>query len=325
VGVAGALFLSKKGDAAIAWQMPWVLLVLLAGLQLALLPFQAILDGCKQIERMSFIRLIGAVLGSLSFWVGVTSGLGLWSACMMIGMNVGAQIVLITVHYRRFFGSLLAVDLPKKISWKDEILPLQWRLAVAGVANYFANSLFTPVIFAYFGSRMAGQMGMGWQIMLAAQSIAFTLVQVQVPTFGNLISQAQYEALDQLFRKAVLYSLGGLIGLSAVAWTIVKVLYEVPFKVAERFMPPFPLFLFLLAAVFMHIPQCQAAYLRAHKKEPLLAVGLVANLFTGACVWFFGRTYGMTGAAGAYAAIAGLVTLPWVWIIWSRARREWHA
>jgi len=80
--------------------------------------------------------------------------------------------------------------------------------------------------------------------------------------------------------------------------------------------------LFLLAIVCYHLPNCQAFYLRAHKREPLFLLGVVASLLIGAGVWWFGSRHGPTGAAWAYLAIVVCVVFPWQTLIWWQCRRE---
>ena len=324
VGIAGYAFLLKKGDPGINWQGPWIALVVIAGGQLAILPHLSTLEGCGQIARVSFIRLMGSVIGSLMFWWGLTFGLGLWSTVLMFGLSLLVQLWFLTHFYRNYFRSLFKVKVAERISWRREIFPLQWRLGVAGVVNYFATAFFTPLMFWYHGAKVAGQMGMGWQIMGAAQAVALTWVYATTPTFGALISKKEYESLDRLFKRVTLISLGILVLISGIAWMLVNLLFVANHSFSTRCMAPAPLLLFLLAAICMHVPQCQAAYLRAHKKEPLFVIGLIASGLTGGLVWWFGKNFGLAGVGGAYLAVTALVLMPGVFNIWKTKRDEWH-
>jgi len=82
--------------------------------------------------------------------------------------------------------------------------------------------------------------------------------------------------------------------------------------------------LLLAGTLAMHLVQAMAYYLRAHKREPLLASGVVTSLVCGALVWVLGRRYGATGACAAYAISTVAVALPMTSIIWWRARAAWH-
>ncbi len=324
VGIGGFVFLTKKNDPTISWMGPWTILVLLFAVQLSLTPIQAILEGCNQIARVSFVRLGASVAGSIAFWSALFFKLGLWAACLMYGFSVSMQIFLFAYQYGRFFQSLYKTEHSERISWKKEMLPMQWRLGIAGILNCIATSFITPLMFWYHGAKIAGQMGMGWQIMVAAQAISLTWIYAYTPVFGVLISQKKYDDLDRLFYRVTLISLGVLVFLCVSGWIFIRILLEMQNRFALRCMPPGPLALFLLAAIFMHIPQCQSAYLRAHKREPLVLVNVASSLMMGGLVWWFGRRYGLYGAGYSYLGVIALFIMPAIFSVWLRCRREWH-
>jgi len=74
----------------------------------------------------------------------------------------------------------------------------------------------------------------------------------------------------------------------------------------------------------MQIIQTQAAYIRAHKREPFLISGVVTGLFSGLAIWLLGSRFGPTGAAAGYFLVVAGIALPWITTIWMRARRDWH-
>ncbi len=45
------------------------------------------------------------------------------------------------------------------ISWRREVWPFQWKIAVSWLCDYFIFQLFTPVLFAFRGPVEAGQDG----------------------------------------------------------------------------------------------------------------------------------------------------------------------
>jgi O-antigen/teichoic acid export membrane protein len=324
VGGGGYFFLRHKHEVTVLWQGPWFLMVFLVGLQLALIPFQSTLEGCNQIGQMALIRMTASIIGSIAFWTALALRWELWAVCMTYGLNLVTQVVLLWHRYGAFFESLARTRSPIHISWIHEIFPMQWRLALGGVGNYFSTSLFTPVMFWYYGAQTAGQMGIGLQVMAAVQAIALTWIQVNIPSFGALISQKKFATLDRLFFRVTSISWGILLLSCVGAWTIVKSLFVFHSRFAERFMPPKPLALFLLAALFFHLPQCQAVYLRAHKQEPLLVVNIISSLAIGGMVWWFGKMFGLTGAGSAYLTVIAFFILPSVFFLWMARRKDWH-
>jgi hypothetical protein len=268
--------------------------------------------------------MTASIASNLSLWLGLRSGWGLWALSLSMGLNVLVQSVFIGIRYEKFFKRLFFTPVFEQIAWKKEVLPVQWRLAVGGMLNYFATSIFTPVMFWYHGAAIAGQMGIGFQIMIAVQAIALTWIHVNVPTFGALVARKEYQKLDALFFRLVGISFGALVFLCAAACLLVKALIIFYPQLGARFMPLIPLSLFLSAAVFMHVPLCLVTYLRAHKKEPLLAMSVVSSLAIGISVWFFGKQYGLVGAGASYLGVIVTIIIPAILAIWTSSRRTWH-
>ena len=80
---------------------------------------------------------------------------------------------------------------------------------------------------------------------------------------------------------------------------------------------------FLVGTLLISSTLPMAAYLRAHKREPLIVPSIVSGLLTAILVVLLGKTYGATGASAGFMVVAILVT-PFVALIWNRRRAEWH-
>jgi len=113
--------------------------------------------------------------------------------------------------------------------------------------------------------------------------------------------------------EIIIAILGVILCLAGIVGCVIPALPGPPLNLAA---------LFLLAIVCYHVPTCQAFYLRAHKRDPLFAVSVVASLLVGAGVWWFGSRHGPTGAAWAYLAIVACVVSPWQTMIWWQTRRR---
>jgi O-antigen/teichoic acid export membrane protein len=324
VGTIGCVFFAQSSHPGIQWQAPWMVLVIVTGLLLWVLPFNSLLEGCNQVAAINQFRLKQAMLGNLVLWLTLALGGGLWVPVVSAGVRLLYDLYLLLVRYRRFFQPFFEPPTGACIHWRTEIWPMQWRLALMGMVNYFAYSLFTPVMFQYHGAAAAGQMGMTLQILSVVQGVALAWVYPKVPRFGILIANKDYAALDRFWLRVSLVSLFVVSGGSAFVWLLVYGLNILQVPLQERLLEPLPIGLFLLATILMQIIQCQAAYLRAHKQEPLVVSGVVSSLATGLLVWELGRRFGSTGAAAAYLLVIAVVSLPWDTIIWFRCRSQWH-
>lgn len=322
VGIGGAIFLAQKHTADISWHGPWMALVILSGGLLWTLPFNAVLEGCGQIIVVNKFRFAQAVLANLAVWTTMLCGGGLWAAAAATGARLSVDLVLLLVRYRHFFAPFFRQPDGPLLHWRDELWPMQWRLAVMGVFSYFATFLFTPLMFYYHGPIVAGQMGMTWQLVIMLQLGALAWVQSRAPLFGRLLAHEDYAELDRVFFRVTWISQVILILGAACAWFGFWLLNYLNLGIASRLLDPLAAGLFLLAIVIYHFPQCQSFYIRAHKRELLLGISTTSHCLIGAGVWWFGKTYGPVGAAGAYLAVVALVVFPWQTSIWRRCRQE---
>ena len=324
VGIAGHIFFSQSQATGVAWQGPWWTVVALAAVQLWLMPILSLLEGCNQVVTLNRFRLAQTLTEAFTMWVLLVCGAGLWVAAGAQAARAAAVLVFLLRRYRRFFRSLLAGAAHERIRWRQEIWPMQWRLALQGSVNYLMFSLFTPVMFHFHGPGVAGRMGMTLQIVGMVQSMALAWVQTKVPGFGILVARRDYAGLNRIWWQASKLSIGFAIAGSLIIWLAVLILNELGVGFASRILGPMPTALFLAAYGLMQISYCHSAYLRAHAREPFLVLGTSGGILIGSLVFLFGSRYGPTGAAAAFMAVAALFVVPMSTVIWMRRRAEWQ-
>lgn len=325
VGVGGYLFLSQGSTEGVSWQSPWLVLVVLSGLLLWALPFNALLEGCDQVATVQRARLTQLLIRYGALWATLALGGHLWAAAAAIAGTVARDLYLIGFQYRRFFRPFLAKPAVAVIRWKDEILPMQWRLAASGSFSYLLFNAFTPVMFYYQGAVVAGQMGMTMSMVFAIQGFTYRWLPPKVPKFGMLIARREYQELDRLWGRTTRATVLVATVLALGVWMLVLVLNLLDIGLADRLLAPGPTALLLAGAMFTAVAYCETVYLRAHKQEPLVAMGMVTALLMGALVWLLGWGLGAIGAAAAYVIVMGGVSLPWETRILFRKRAEWHS
>ena len=323
VGIAGYVFLSGTPNDGIIWQAPWVTSVVITGLLLLALPFTSLLEGCNQIETVNKFRIYQSGYGSLAMCLTIFIGGELWAAVALSSVNLLCNLYLQLIRYRRFFKSFYTPHAGPIISWRMDIWPMQWRLGLSGVVNYFAFSLVTPIMFHYHGSIVAGQMGMTWQVMGALGGLALAWVYTKVPRYGILIAQQDYAGLDRYWFRCSFISVMVFSAGAIVLWILVLGLNTLQMPFAKRILPPCPTGLFLIAGIFMQISQCQTAYLRAHKEEPIVVMSVTVSLLNGILVLVLGSKYGPTAVSASYMVVM-LLGLIWETHIWLCCRKRWH-
>lgn len=325
VGAGGYVFLSQSHTTNVAWQDPWGTVVVLAAVQLWLMPILSLLEGCNQVVELNRFRFVQTIADAFTMWFLFAVGAGLWVAAGSLAIKILATVYFLIRRYGRFFRSVMAAQVQERIRWRDEVWPMQWRLAAQGAVNYLLFSLFTPVMFHYHGAKVAGQMGMTLQIISVVTLMSQAWVQTKVPRFGMLVAKGEYAELDRIWWQASKVSFSFIVVGGFSIWAAILVLSELYPELASRVLSPLPTALFLMAYGLMQVSYFQALYLRAHAREPFLVLGVLGGLLIGSLVFLFGSRYGPTGAAASFMAAVGLFVIPMSTIIWTRRRAEWQA
>ena len=321
-GGVGVYFLNEQPDVGVEWQSPWLVLAIVSGLLLWTLPFNAVLEGCNQVATVNRFRLIQAIVANVAVWTVMILGGGLWVAVAATSARLVCDLYLLLVRYGHFFAPFFKSPGEDLISWKDEVWPLQWRLAIGGVFSYFAFFLFTPVMISYHGAVVAGQMGMTWTVVTAIQAAATSWIQTRVPRFGMLIKERDFPELDRVFRRVTLVGAAAMILASGTFWLVLYGLNSLEYRVADRLLDPLPTGLLLVAALVQMLANSLVYYVRAHKQEPFLVISVISNCLVGLMIWRLGSWYGPTGAAIGLLVENALFTLPAHWMIWMHCRRQ---
>lgn len=321
VGLSGYLFFKHSSRADVAWQGPWLALAGLTGLKLWLIPYWALVEGSNQVSAVYVYRAFSPVFGGLAIWSVILWGGGLWAAPVGVAAEVACSFLFLAGRHAAFLRLLTKRPEGPRVSWRREIWPVQARIAVSWVCGFFVFSIFTPILFRYHGAAAAGQWGMTWTVLSLIFSTASLWVLARVPQFGIWIARHEYDSLDREFARVARVSVFLTALGSGAVW--IAVLLVQGQSAAARALPPLPAGLLALASVLLQIPGTQAAYLRAHRQEPLALLSVVQAILTAAGALALGIPYGAVGMSAAYLAVIALLLPVGTWI-WVRCRREWH-
>lgn len=323
VASAGAWFLAQKGSVE-GWLAPWLFTVLFQGILLWTLPFQALFEGCNQVVAIQRFQLWLGILANVVLWICLATGAGLWSVVALIGTQAAITMYYLGVLQRSFFSPFLHPPSGPRINWKVEVWPMQWRLAVQGMVNYFVYSLYTPVLFHYHGAVEAGRFGMTWQVFTMLQVLGLAWVQTRVPRFGMLIAQRDFAGLDMVWRHTALLAIG-VFALGMGAFLLFQIMlkhFDIEFS--RRLLEPDVTLLLLPTGLLAIWVQCAAAYWRAHKAEPLGFSAAIPGLINGVLVWWLGMNYGTGGAIAAYLIMLFLISAPLSLYLKQKVAREYR-
>ena len=327
VGAAGIVMFSRKAG-TIDWYGPWCATVVLTGLVLWTCAMTTILEGCNQMSAVNSLRFMQGIAGNAFVWTSMVCGLGLWSAAVAVAVRLVGDVWVLGIRYRRLFKSLLETEAAAEVSWKEEILPLQWKMGLRGIFGYLAYSVFTLIAFEYQTPAAAGQIGMTWTALNALEQAAFAWIGARGALFGMLVARRDFRELDRVFFRLLWISLGMILAGASAFCAALVTLPQLPFpiaqKISDRLLPPETVAIFCAGLAGLHVLRSLGTYLLAHKRDPLLLVALGSCSLTALLVWLTGREGGAFSMAVSYAGVVLVVNLPFTLVVWRRCRRSWH-
>jgi hypothetical protein len=320
----GTLFFALKTSSVHGWSAPWIAQAVIASGTLVLIPLLSVLEGCGAIADVARVRLWQGAASNLAGWSVLLAGGRLWAspAISAAALLVGGGWVFLT--RRRFFSDLLRTP-GDGMSWREEVWPFQWRIAVSTISGYLILHLFIPVLFAWRGPSAAGRLGMTLAMVSAVFVVSTSLLTTKAPAFGHLIARRDFAALDAFFFPAMWRAFGAMAVGSAAIFGGTLLLRAFGHRWSGRILEPLPLALLLGAMLANSIVFAEAVYLRAHKREPFLPMYAASALLIATSTLLLGRAFGATGMMFGYCLATTVVSLgggTWIFI---RKRREWHS
>lgn len=324
-GVAGALFLAHRSPLPILeWLGVWCVMVMCTAINLTYVPPLAMLEGFGRVGQVARLRLRQAIVGYLALWAALVFGAGLWSACM-----VPVAGTLLTAFWLRGNGKIYqgllsrAVLDGQQIAWRRDVLPFQWRIALSALSGYFIFYSFTPLIFANRGAVEAGRFGMAMTIFNALAQVGTSWIYAKTPMFAMHISRGERAELNRLFlgvfKRSFIFT---VLAVSAIVIGDV-VLTGAGVRQMSRIAAPGVMACLALVCVANCVIFSFAAYMRAHREEPMLFVSVAGGIATG-FVAYFGSRVSVLTMSMMYAALTACVLLPWTAALFLRYYRRMH-
>jgi len=323
VGVAGLVFFSRSGNLPLrTWAGPWLLLVLAAAATLYFSPLLAVTEGLGDVGQVARLRSVQSLVGYSLMWVVLALGGGLWSLSILPMVSVAGTAYWLRSHNEALAGLERRVAAPdaERISWRAEILPLQWRIALSWASGYFIFQLFTPMIFAFHGAVEAGRVGLAFAVFNSIQSLGMSWVYAKGPAFAALIASKDRATLNRTFLGASARSFAFVLVASLGVLATAGFLGSIGSPIADR-LAGLPVLACLAAvAVANSLVFAAATYMRAHKEEPMLAPSVVGGILTGGVV-FLASPHGVLLTVFLYMLLTLLVGIPWTAILLRRYYR----
>ena len=324
---AGFWFFAQNASAAhVDWQIPWLLVAGLTALNLIVTPFIGVWEGCGRVSEITGVQVRQAVFGSLTVWAAFGLGFKLYAAPLISLVSITVALSWLLRRPRGFFLDLLTCRIAPGggVSWRSEVLPFQWKIALSWLSSYFIFHLANPVLFRYHGAVEAGRMGMTMRIIDSIIALSVAWISTKSAPFGSYIAKREFEKLDAVFWKAFRQSVGVAVCGGATFLLLYYLLAAMGATFLDRLLDPVSIALLAGNAVTSCVILNQAVYLRAHKQEPFLWLSILAAVQITAIMFLLGRPYGGRGIALGLFCGGICITLPLATLVFYKKRREWH-
>jgi hypothetical protein len=296
--------------------------VLAVSVNFLLTPLYSFLEGCKQVRRVARMRMHQALTTLGMSWGAIASGHGLY-ACALV--NLGAIVVGATFLYARRNLLLHLLRYPVRgqaVSWRDEVWPFQWKIAVSWLCSYFTLQVFTPILFACRGPQEAGRMGLSLSITGYLPIVALCWITTKAAPFGQLVQLQRLQELDLLFLRTMKQSLALIVLLAGICFAAVVAAQNALPRIAARMESPSIFALLLTTAICTFVVQSLAVYLRSFQREPYLAQSIAVAALTLAGALFAAPRWGGVALAVLYFLCSGVAGLFWAVGIFAARKRS---
>jgi O-antigen/teichoic acid export membrane protein len=315
VGVGGHIFFSLAAERdpahhTVAWQGAWWLIAATAAGSLAINPAWSLLQGCNQV----------AVVAKFNFWAALATfgvnalaligGAGVYASAIGALASLLVSVLYLLWRWRAFFQQFRELPQHGEVSWRHEIWPFQWRIAVSWMSGYFVFDIINPIAFYFCGAVEAGRLGMSLQLVRIIANVALQWIYTKGPQFGMCVARRAWSELDALWRRStaqmfVFY----LLGYGAFLVAVPVVGHWIP-KIPER-LAPFAVNAWLGGALVTQVLiGAMAMELRAHKKEPFMWLSVANAVLSVAFMLPLVQRWGIAGEAMGYALALWVIFTP---------------
>lgn len=309
---------------AIPWESPWICAGVIAGIGFFLDPMFAFVEGCGFVADVAHMRFKRGIAGSILGWAALASHHGLYAPAMVIAGQVMVGAIWLSGKRGLLLDLVTFKAGQNKVSWKDEIWPFQWRIAISWISGYLVYQSFNPFLFAFKGPAAAGRMGMSLSVANTLMFFAMAWVSTKAAPFGMLIAQKRYSELDGIFFRTVVQSTCvAIAGAVMLGWGAAY-LHWIHSPYAHKIISPLAFALLLAAAIVNHLFASIGTYLRAHKQEVLFQLSLAiafAVLFSN---YLSAKTVGALGMVAGYLAILTILGVGGGFLRFLKYRTLWH-
>jgi hypothetical protein len=316
----GMYIFSHKTHSYDDWLIPFASLVVASSLNIISIPFFSIVEGTGEIVEVYFWRFLQGFFSSLSGWLFLFLGFGLWS---LVAISIFSNIVFISwLLLRRsyFFKYIRNKTLLSGFDWRNEVLPLQKRLGVSSLGIFMMSQLSVPILFFYQTPKIAGQVGLSLAIAHMVGIVSQIWIVRRVPEMSKAVALKEWDIFDILFKKSFIMAALTFLFLSILTLALYK--YFSSSFYAVRLITFNSFFVLIVFSFFYFINGTLASHLRSFRQEPLSTIFFIGGAFSVFGSIFFAIFYSVRELVIWLFLIQSIFIFPISFLKWKRLNKE---
>jgi hypothetical protein len=323
LAIGGYLFFKAgRSNEGVEWEVVWMSISVFIPINLFLSSRLAIFEGLGEYGNISKLRLCQSIIGNTVQWALLASGAGLAAAlCVPLSCAALTSYWVIKKNISKNF-SVKKSDLnnfESTISYRRDIYPLQWRIAVSWASAYFIFNFVTPVVFAKHGEVEAGKIGLALSVFASLSSIGTSWVSAKITDFAQLVERYERGKLNTIFVQVTTRAFCCTLFLGAVFFIVLHFSIIMGLKISDR-LPETEIMVALSIVTLVNvIIYSLSAYIRAHGVEPMTLNSVISAILIIMSFHLIGHLSPKI-IIYSYCAVVVLVTLPWVLVLFRKYR-----
>jgi hypothetical protein len=307
---------ARPGLDSRSWAGPLALVTLSVAASMPSYPLLSVVEGSDRVAEAYLVRLVCYVIGACLAWGLLVAGHGLFAPAMA----PLATAVVVQVWARLRYPALVwHGDLPA-FPWREQVLPLQRKVALSCVASYLFLNAPTLIVFYLSDAVSAGRLGLSMVIANVVGALSASWLSAKLARIAQLVVTEGTAAARAVFASAFRLALLLMAAAYALTFAVLWLVREVP--LAQRLLAPSDIALLFFVFSMFHTAGMVGVYFRARGEEFIASPLIIATGLAVLSSAFFASEHGVQGVLRSFAIMYVPVTIIAGSLSWRHLHRQ---
>lgn len=295
-GFCGCAFMAYQGHGDLGTMAAWGVFITIGALQFASEGRWGLAEGAGFVAEANLLRIKNNIIQSLSLWVALLLGAGLFSFCIASIIGYAAQEYRFRKLHRWMYADPKVQSEDRLQHFRSELVSLIKKASQTYLTGYFVFQIQQPICFCLLGAVESARLGFTQSIGTTFVGLPSIWLAMNFPKLTHHIADREVNQAASLFRTkwsqvCVLAILAG-----GISWATTLVLANFP-RFHDRLMDPASTGLLYLAMTIQTIALGLTYWPRAFKIEPFVRIAYIQMILTPLFLWVAMSYMGLRGAA----------------------------